>query len=87
MLFFLQSFVALGAVFGAPSAWPVSDKFGRKPALMFGAVFTFLGWLFIACANYVSGSHSGFLAVLLIGRLLTGYGGGWAVFCVSVSWS
>ena len=83
--FFLQSFAALGALFGGPCAWPISDQLGRKPALMLGGVFTLSGWLLIMFAHLISGSRSGFLAVLLIGRVLSGFGGGWATFCVSVS--
>ncbi len=52
---------------------------------MLGGVFTLVGWLLISFAQFISGSKSGFLAMFLIGRLLTSFGGGWAVFCVSVS--
>ncbi len=81
----LQSLGALGALPGAPLALPVSLRLGRKPALMLGGVFTLVGWLFVACSHFVSSDRSGFLALFLMGRLLTGFGGGWAIYCVSVS--
>ena len=80
----LQSFGALGAALGAPCAWPVSEWFGRKPALILGGVPGVIGWLMITYAHYIP-SESGFLAVLLLGRILTGFQVGWSVFCVSVS--
>ena len=80
----LQSFGALGAALGAPCAWPVSEWFGRKPALMLGGVPGVIGWLMITYAHYVP-IESGFLAILLVGRILTGFQAGWSVFCISVS--
>ena len=83
-VFSLQSFGALGAALGAPCAWPITEWFGRKPALMLGGVPGVIGWLMITCGHYVP-SQSGFLVVLLLGRILTGFQAGWSVFCVSVS--
>lgn len=80
----MQSFIALGGLFGGPLAWLVLDRLGRKPALMFGGIFTFVGWLLIALTQFVSGSRAGFLAMFLVGRLLTGLGAGWASLSVSV---
>ena len=85
-VFSLQSFGALGAALGAPCAWPVSEWFGRKPALMLGGVPGVIGWLMITYCHYVP-SQSGFLAILLLGRIITGFQAGWSIFCVSVSHS
>ncbi len=52
---------------------------------MLGGVFALVGWLLISFAHFISGSKSGFLAMFLVGRLLTSFAGGWAIFCVSVS--
>ncbi len=65
-------------------AWPFSDRFGRKLALMMGGIPTIIGWLLIAFAHFPR-SRDGFLAMLFIGRLVAGLGAGWLVFGVSVS--
>ena len=79
-----QAFGALGALFGGPVAWPISDFFGRKVALMLGGVPTLIGWVFIVLAHFPA-AEGGFISMILIGRFLTGFGGGWFIFCVSVS--
>ena len=69
---------------GGPVAGWASDRFGRKTAMMLSGVPYSLGWLFISCANSVP-SVDGFIAFLLLGRLLTGFATGWMSLCVPVS--
>ena len=80
---FPQSFGALGAIFGGPVAWPMSDFLGRKPALMLGGIPALIGWLSFSYANLLP-TREGFIALLIVGRVLTGFASGWIVFCVSV---
>ena len=79
-----QAIGPLGALFGGPVAWPISDSFGRKPALMLGSIPTLIGWLAFAYSNLLP-TRVGFLTLLYIGRFLSGFGAGWTIFCVSVS--
>ncbi len=43
-----------------------------------------IGWVIIANAHLVQ-QHTGFVALLLIGRFLTGVAVGWSIFAISVS--
>ncbi|KAL5503426.1 hypothetical protein EMCRGX_G010375 [Ephydatia muelleri] len=70
------AFAPIGALLGGPVAGWASDRFGRKTGMMLGGVPYSLGWLFISCANSVP-SQNGFIALLLLGRLLTGFAAGW----------
>ena len=70
---------------GGLIAWPISDSFGRKVALMLSGVPALSGWLMIALAHLASSHMEPFYGILLTGRALTGLSGGWSVFCVSVS--
>ena len=79
-----QGFGALGALFGGPVAAPISEWLGRKPALMIGGFPALIGWLMITYAHFM-GTRAGFLAVLYVGRLITGFSGGWFILSVSVS--
>ena len=72
-------------MFGSVLAWPVSDAFGRKPALMLGGVPAFTGWIMISVSWIITNSRGAFLGVILTGRLLTGISVGWLLFSVSVS--
>lgn len=83
-LFLLQALGPAGAAFGGPFAWPASEWLGRQPALMLGGIPAVIGWLMVTYAHFAQ-SLSGFLAVLLLGRAMTGFAAGWLVFCVSVS--
>jgi len=61
---------------------------GRQPALMIGGIPAITGWLVLTYApfaNNYTGPTSGFLALLLFGRLFTGFSAGWSIYCVSVS--
>ena len=82
-ILFPQGFGSLGALLGGPIAWPLSDRLGRKPALMLGGIPTLIGWLMIAFAHF-AGTHSDFLVIIQLGRFFTGIGAGWFIFCVSV---
>ncbi len=80
-----QAFGTIGAMFGGIVAWPVSDHFGRKAALIVGGMPFLCGWLLIANAVQITQSRAGFLAILFSGRLLAGFSTGWSIFCASVS--
>ena len=85
LLFFIcfQAFGAVGAIFGGPVAWPLSEKFGRQASLMLSGIPSLAGWIIIANAHDCD-DPTGFLVLLLIGRLLTGFAVGWAIFGISV---
>lgn len=80
----LQAFLPLGALFGGPVAWPLSEKFGRKPALLLSTIPGVVGWVTIAVSNLLP-TREGFLAFFYGGRLLSGFAAGWSIFCISVS--
>ena len=61
---FLQSLVAVGAIFGCPIGGWAIDKFGRKKTLVLCSVPFELGWLVISFAQN--------RAVLYSGRISTG---------------
>lgn len=71
-------------MFGGPVAWPLMEKFGRKPALLFSAVPALIGWVVLAVSNLLP-NRSGFLAFMYIGRIVTGFSAGWISFCIPVS--
>ncbi|PQE08951.1 quinate permease protein [Rutstroemia sp. NJR-2017a WRK4] len=58
-----------GCFFGSLIAYYVADRWGRKPSLLIAAAFTIAGVIF-QCAS------SGYIAVLYIGRLVSGLGVG-----------
>ena len=73
-------------MFGGLVAWPISDRLGRKAALMLSGVPALVGWLMIALAFLASSHVHAFYGILLAGRTLTGFSSGWSIFCVSVSY-
>ena len=79
----LQAFGPLGALFGGPVAWPLSERFGRKPVLLLGAIPGVVGWVAMAVSNLLP-TRDGFLAFFYIGRILSGFASGWSIFCISV---
>ena len=58
-----------GCFVGALIAGPVADRLGRRPALMIAAVLAIVGTIMQAAA-------SGEIAVLYVGRFITGLGVG-----------
>ena len=83
-VFLSQSLGALGAAFGAPCAWPISNILGRKPSLMLGGVTGLVGWLVVTYADLIPSSKD-IVTTLYIGRFITGLAGGWLIYSVSVS--
>lgn len=77
------AFGAVGAIFGGPIAWPLSEKFGRQAALMLSGLPSVIGWVLIANAHSCD-TKVAFVVVLLIGRFLTGLATGWSIFGISV---
>ena len=51
---------------------------------MLSGIPSMAGWILIANAH-VCDDKTGFLVLLLTGRLLTGFSVGWAIFGISVS--
>ena len=73
-------------MFGSLVSGPISDLIGRKTSLILSGVPALVGWLMIALAHFVAKSNAtAFYSVLLIGRTLTGFSGGWSIVGVSVS--
>jgi MFS family permease len=64
----LVSSYAVAQLVSAPLWGRVSDRYGRRPALMVG--------LFFSCIAYVVFAFAGSLWVLLLSRLVQGAGGG-----------
>ncbi len=71
-------------MFGGPIAWPLSERFGRQAALMLSGLPSVFGWVILANAHLFSSTEA-FIAMLLLGRLLTGLAVGWSIFVISVS--
>ena len=83
-----QSSATFGALFGGPVAGIIADKFGRKTALMFSTVPLVLGWLAISVSVEhfywpISGNY--LFTMLVVGRVLSGFGSGWVSLVVPVS--
>ena len=81
---YVQAFGPLGALFGGPVAWPLSEKFGRKPAMLLSTIPGLVGWVAMSVSTLLP-TRDGFLAFLYSGRLLSGFAAGWSIFCISVS--
>ena len=65
-------------------AWPLSEKFGRKPAMLLSTIPGLVGWVAMSVSTLLP-TRDGFLAFLYSGRLLSGFAAGWSIFCISVS--
>ena len=73
-------------MFGSLVSGTISDLLGRKTSLMLSGIPAVVGWLMIGLAHFVAQSNATvFYSVLLIGRILTGFSGGWSLTCVAVS--
>ena len=68
---------------GIPAGW-VADKWGRKAALMLVGLPYLVGYLMVAYARFAV-TRAGFIAVLFLGRFLTGFAGGMSALAVTVS--
>lgn len=77
----------MGAALGSLTAWPISELLGRKAVVMTIGFPAFVGWLLIAFSAYVVDNMNGFVAMLLIGRLLTGTAAGISAGAVAVSFT
>ncbi len=82
----MQALGYIGAVFGGPIAGLISDRMGRKPALMLVSIPYLIGYMMITYARFSTHADV-FKAVLLIGRLFSGVGLGWSSLAVVVSTS
>lgn len=68
----IVSVLQAGCFFGAMSSFYISDKFGRKAALILADVIFILGSIIQTCA----GLHTTSLAELYVGRVIGGFGVG-----------
>ena len=81
---YVQALGYIGAVFGGPIAGWISDRMGRKPALMLVSIPYLIGYLMITYARFASDPVV-FKTILLIGRFFSGVGLGWSSLAVVVS--
>jgi len=65
---FVTSIFSIGGLLGAISAGPISDRYGRKNALLFNCIFFIIGPAFEALAQSQW--------TLAFGRILSGFGSG-----------
>lgn len=65
---FVTSIFSIGGLIGAISAGPISDRYGRKNALLFNCIFFIIGPAFEALAQTQW--------TLAFGRILSGFGSG-----------
>lgn len=84
LLFWTQALAPVGGILGGLVAGPVADGLGRKGALVLCGLPYLTGYLSLSYAQYAQ-TASGFKAVALVGRFLTGVGMGWACMAGSVS--
>ena len=80
----MQALAPVGAVFGGPFGGWIADRWGRKYSLLFCGVPYVIGYLTMSYAHYTPVNLT-FKIILLIGRLISGFGMGWASAVVPVS--
>ena len=80
----MQALAPVGAVFGGPFGGWIADCWGRKCSLLFCGVPYVIGYALLSYAHY-SPVALAFKVILLIGRLISGFGMGWASAVVPVS--
>jgi MFS family permease len=68
----IVSVLQAGCFFGAMSSFYISDRFGRRNALMFGAAVFLLGSTMQTCSGFKTTS----LTLLYCGRVVGGFGVG-----------
>ena len=78
--------MTLGALVGGPVAGLISDNFGRQTALVLIGLPSALGWLSLTVSGwFTTGAFANFFALLLVGRIVSGFASGWASLVVPVS--
>lgn len=81
LLLFLASIASIATPIGCFISGPISDRFGRKMSLLTINAITFLGWLVLTLAARIDGQ---IYAMLLVGRLITGFSTGLASISAAV---
>ncbi|KAK9738310.1 Sugar transporter [Popillia japonica] len=75
------SIASIATPIGCFISGPISDRFGRKMSLLTINAITFLGWLVLTLAARIDGQ---IYAMLLVGRLITGFSTGLASISAAV---
>ncbi|GAA4447252.1 tetracycline resistance MFS efflux pump [Nibrella saemangeumensis] len=71
LLGFLIASFSIAGFFGGPLLGALSDRYGRRPLLLFSLVLTLVGYLVFAL-----GIHQRNIAILFLSRIIYGLGGG-----------
>ncbi|KRT85039.1 membrane transporter, partial [Oryctes borbonicus] len=75
------SIASIATPIGCFVSGPISDRFGRKMSLLSINIITFIGWLVLTLAAKIDGQ---IYAMLLVGRLITGFSTGLASISAAV---
>lgn len=78
---FIASIASIATPLGCFLSGPISDKFGRKTAIIWINIVGLIGWILIAVAFYCPTNQ---YVILLIGRIITGLSTGLASMPASV---
>ena len=73
----------IGAMLGGLIAGWSADNLGCKPSLLLTAIPSFIGWMAVGATWFIENKLA-FDIIILAGRLLTGFGIGWSMFCAPV---
>lgn len=75
IIFFPASIASIATPIGCFISGPISDRFGRRGALLCVNLVCFVGWLVIAAGYYLPDYQ---YSILLVGRMITGLSTGLA---------
>lgn len=75
----ITSMATLGALFGSMTCFQVADSFGRRRSLILASCLYILGAALEVLSGQGTWSYSQGVTVLLIGRLIYGFGCGFAM--------
>ena len=84
ILHVLQALAPIGALLGCFLGGYVTNTCGRKASLLIVALPYFIGYLIIVYSQFITNTAA-FVAILFVGRFITGVGLGWSCLAVPVS--